>query len=312
MPTKAEKEREERIKARKLEASKKSEEKAAKAEKLNKRLVKNKEVTMNARVNMVKGGIIIDVINVVQARLAQAAGFTAVCPLNCTPADLEERKMSRMVDPRVTRAIANAVLIPTVVKITIGHDVEADVAVEVGANLIDESEFAISDPATFYIEEKLDLSVPVICGVSNLADCVRRMREGASILRTKHDSPDVRADATLVMLNSILTDLELLRAADDDMEEWLEENNMTEDEVEHLKDVNSLSYFPIYASGGISTPRDVALMMKIGCSGVFVDNSVFASDNPRNRLRAIAKAVTSYKNMEDMVALSIGTAERFV
>ncbi|KAJ2023000.1 hypothetical protein GGI06_001590 [Coemansia sp. S85] len=310
MPTKAEKEREERINARRLEAKKKADEKATKAKKLIERLKLHKDITKAARVSIVKGGIIIDVINVVQAKLAQAAGFTAVCPLDFAIKDLEARKMSRLVDPRVTQAIANAVLLPVVAKVTIGHDIEADVAIEVGANFIDESEFATKDPATVYMDTKSDLSVPFICGISSLADCLKRLKEGAKLLRIKQPVA-VRVDATLVILKKLLA--EVIEYQDDvKREKWLKKSVLEEADFDSVRGAKDLSCLPLYGYGGISTPRDVALMMAMKCSGVFVDNSIFASDNPRKRLRAMVQAVKCYDNMEEMIKLSMGTGERFV
>ncbi|KAJ2681861.1 hypothetical protein IWW39_006212 [Coemansia spiralis] len=304
MSTKAEKD------AMKLAAKKKAAERAAKVKRLIERLKLHKDITKAARVSIVKGGIIIDVINVVQAKLAQAAGFTAVCPLDFAIKDLEACKMSRLVDPRVTQAIANAVLLPVVAKVTIGHDIEADVVIEVGANFIDESEFATKDPATVHMDTKSDLSVPFICGISSLADCLKRLKEGAKLLRIKHPEA-VRVDATVVKLNGILADL--AKYQDDvERERWLKVNGLDESDFANLKGATDLSCLPLYAYGGICTPRDVALMMAMKCSGVFVDNSVFASDNPRKRLRAMVQAVKCYDNMEEMIKLSMGTGERFV
>ncbi|KAJ2023593.1 hypothetical protein IWW57_004059 [Coemansia sp. S610] len=312
MPTKAEKEREERINARKLEAKKKDEEKAAKAKKLKDRLGKSKEVTLNARANMLKGGVIVEVINAVQARLAQATGFTAVCPLDFTIKDLEARKMGRLVDPRVTQAIANAVLIPTVAKISIGHDIEADVAVEVGSNFVDECEYAAVGVAgaTVFIKNKGAQPVPFICGVTSLAECLKRLKEGAKILRIKQTSA-VRVDATLVVLKRILA--EVIKYQDEKARKvWLRNSVLEEADFDRVRDAKDLSCLPLYGYGGISTPRDVALMMDMKCSGVFVDNTVFTSDNPRNRLKAIVAAVSSFDDMDKMIDLSIGTGERFI
>ncbi|KAJ2492516.1 Pyridoxal 5'-phosphate synthase subunit snz1 [Coemansia sp. RSA 2050] len=283
-------------------------EKAAKVKILTERLKLHKDVTKAARVNMVKSGIIVDVINVVQARLAQGAGFTAVCPLDYLPAQLETRKMSRLVDPRVTQTIANSVLIPVVAKISIGHDIEAGVAIEAGANFIDESEFAIRNSATVYMDTKSSLSVPFICGVTSLADCLKRLKEGAKILRIKQPAA-VRVDATVVKLNEIAADLAKYQD-DTEREKWLKANGLDESDFASLKGATDLSCLPIYAYGSISTPRDVALMMAMKCSGVFVDNSVFASDNPRKRLRAMVQAVKCYDNMEEMIKLSMGTGEQ--
>ncbi|KAJ2874381.1 hypothetical protein GGH93_002447 [Coemansia aciculifera] len=311
MATKAEKERDTRIAARQQEAKKKKDEKTAKEEALKTRLKLNLKTTTPERANKLKGCIIVDVINVIQARLAQEAGFSAVCALEILPATMQTRKMSRMCDPRVTRSIANSVLIPVVAKVSIGHDVEAEVAVEVGANFIDESEFAIAQGVSaVYMEGKDKFPVPIICGVTTLLDCLKRRKEGASILRIKQPSA-VRVDATIVILNNIANDLKKYQDADE-RAKWLEPQGLEEADFEFLKGAKDISPLRIYAYGGICTPRDVALMMHMHCAGVFVDNSVFTSDNPRKRLKAMAQAVGLYDNIDEIIKLSIGTAERFI
>ncbi|KAJ2876521.1 hypothetical protein H4R27_006331 [Coemansia aciculifera] len=223
---------------------------------------------------------------------------------------MQARKMSRMCDPRVTRSIANSVLIPVVAKIAIGHDIEAGVAIKAGANFVDESEFAIMGALpTLYIDNKGDIPVPVICGVGTLADCLKRRKEGASILRIRQTSA-VRADATVVTLNNIDNELKKYRGNAVLREMWLEMHGLEEADFAFLKDAEDISPLRIYAYGGICTPRDVALMMHMHCAGVFVDNSVFTSDNPRKRLKAMARAIERYDDIDEIIKLSIGTAER--
>ncbi|KAJ2833858.1 hypothetical protein FBU31_001847 [Coemansia sp. 'formosensis'] len=220
--------------------------------------------------------------------------------------------MNRMCDPRVTKFIASSVLIPVIAKITIGHEIEAEVAVSTGANFIDECEFS-GPTALSYIEDKKFLSVPVICGVTTLVECIRRLNEGASILRIRQTAA-VRADATLIIINTITRELNEYIASRDDptkKEAWLTLKGLKAADVEFLKDAKDLLALPLYAYGGISTPRDVALMMAMKCTGVFVDNSIFTTDTPRKRLEAMVKAVECFDNMEEMVKLSIGTAERY-
>ncbi|KAJ2062449.1 Pyridoxal 5'-phosphate synthase subunit snz1 [Coemansia sp. S146] len=310
MPTKAEKERDARIAARQQEAKKKNDEKDAKEKRLKERLTLSLKTTIPERANKLKGRIIVDVINVIQAKLAQAAGFSAVCALEILPATMQARKMSRMCDPRVTRSIADSVLIPVVAKIAIGHDIEADVAIKAGANFVDESEFAIMGALpTIYIDNKGDIPVPVICGVSSLADCLKRHKEGASILRIRQAS-QVRVDATVVILNTIDNELKRYQDNAELRATWLGLHGLVEADFAFLKDAENISPLRIYAYGGICTPRDVALMMHMHCAGVFVDNSVFTSDNPRKRLKAMAQAVECYGNIEKIIDLSVGTAER--
>ncbi|KAJ2062448.1 Pyridoxal 5'-phosphate synthase subunit snz1 [Coemansia sp. S146] len=312
MPTKAEKERDARIAARQQEAKKKNDEKVAKEKKLKERLTLSLKTTIPERANKLKGRIIVDVINVIQAKLAQAAGFSAVCALEILPATMQTQKISRMCDPRVTKSIADSVLIPVIAKVSIGHDIEAEVAVEVGANFIEESEFAIGTGASaVYMEGKDKFPVPVICGVSSLADCLKRHKEGASILRIKHTS-QVRVDATLVILNSIANDLKKYQDNAELRATWLGLHELVEADFEFLKGAKDISPLRIYAYGGICTPRDVALMMHMHCAGVFVDNSVFTSDNPRKRLKAMAQAVECYDKIDKIIELSIGTAERII
>ncbi|KAJ2422849.1 Pyridoxal 5'-phosphate synthase subunit snz1 [Coemansia sp. RSA 2531] len=311
MPTKAEKERAARIAARQEEAKKKQAEKDAKTAVIIKNINDNLKITVPERAKMLNGRIIVDVINVVQAQLAQATGYAAVCALEALPAVLNTRKMSRLCDPRVTRDIANSVLIPVVAKFSIGHDIEAEVAIESGANFIDESEFAIGGTlSTLYVENKGDLPVPVICGVASLTECLLRRKEGASILRIKNNSA-VRVDATVVILNNIAKDVAKYQDKAE-REPWLESLGLKESDFAFLLGAKNIAPLRLFAYGGICTPRDVALMMHMHCAGVFVDNSVFTSDNPRRRLRAMAQAVKDYDKIEKLIELSIGTAERIV
>ncbi|KAJ2864746.1 hypothetical protein GGH94_002692 [Coemansia aciculifera] len=195
-------------------------------------------------------------------------------------------------------------------EIAIGHDIEAGVAIKAGANFVDESEFAIMGALpTLYIDNKGDIPVPVICGVGTLADCLKRRKEGASILRIRQTSA-VRADATVVTLNNIDNELKKYQGNAVLREMWLEMHGLEEADFAFLKDAEDISPLRIYAYGGICTPRDVALMMHMHCAGVFVDNSVFTSDNPRKRLKAMARAVERYDDIDEIIKLSIGTAER--
>ncbi|KAJ2334619.1 hypothetical protein GGI00_001769 [Coemansia sp. RSA 2681] len=218
--------------------------------------------------------------------------------------------MSRMCDPRVIKTIADSVLIPVIAKVSIGHEIEAAVAVKVGANFIEETEFAL-ETATGYMD-KNDISVPVICTVTTLADCVARLKEGASILRTRNKTA-VRAEATLKIITDLTAEIEKYQ----DKDKWMDycrakkDDGLTEDDHEKYIFKKDLSHFPIFAYGGICTPRDVALMMEMKCRGVFVENSIFASDNPRNRLKSMARAIEVYNNMGEMIKLSMGTGERY-
>ncbi|KAJ2438579.1 hypothetical protein GGF42_008252 [Coemansia sp. RSA 2424] len=219
-------------------------------------------------------------------------------------------QMNRMCDPRFIKTIADSVLIPVIAKVSIGHEIEAAVAVKVGANFIEETEFAL-DTATVYMDKK-DVPVPVICSVTTLADCVARLKEGASILRTRNKVA-VRAEATLKIITDLAAEIEKYQ----DKNKWKEycgakkADGLEEADHETYIFEKNLSHFPIFAYGGICTPRDVALMMEMGCRGVFVENSIFASDNPRNRLKSMARAIEVYDKMDEMIKLSMGTGERY-
>ncbi|KAJ2461223.1 hypothetical protein GGF42_000337 [Coemansia sp. RSA 2424] len=311
MSTKAERDRNARIAARQLEAKKKKDEKAAKQAKLDQRLKDSLEVTKAERAKQLNKGIIVDVMNPVQARLAQASKFAAVCVLEYPLPQMKAYQMCRLSDPRLIKTIADSVLIPVIAKVNIGHEIEAAVAAKVGANFIEETEFALDAAPTVYMDKK-DVSVPVICTVTTLADCVARLKEGASILRTRNKAA-VRAEATLKIITDLVAEIDKYQ----DKAKWIGYCGLKKDdgleEADHETYIfeKNLSHFPIFAYGGICTPRDVALMMEMKCRGVFVENSIFASDNPRNRLKSMARAIEVYDKMDEMIKLSMGTGERY-
>ncbi|KAJ2009065.1 hypothetical protein GGI04_000754 [Coemansia thaxteri] len=311
MPRKSEKDMaKERIEARKREAAKIKKEK-------DEKLAKKKAAIMAIRLSKdhktklakkLANGIIVDVINEVQARLAQEAGFTAVCiftqPPNVPfgPGDAT----SRASDSRAARLLMNRVLIPVMAKVSIGHFLEAKVAERVGVNLIDESDYLDSNASVFL--DKENIAPPVICGITCLKDGINRIKEGASMLRTPIQ-PQSGIAGTIGTLTAIFDSLELCKD-EEKRKTYFTENEIPEDDSKYIKDGKFT--VPLFGYGAIATPSDVALMMELGCDGVYVDNIAFASDNPRNRLKAMVQAVKHSKNMTEMLKLSVGTANRLL
>ncbi|KAJ2332161.1 hypothetical protein GGH92_009011 [Coemansia sp. RSA 2673] len=256
---------------------------------------------------MLKGGIIIEVINVVQAQLAEAAGFTAVSIHEWgTLVAQQKGYQPRGCDPRTARMVINSVLIPVLSRVRVGHITEAKMAQAMGVNIIDESNDLGSLTYTQYIRKKGDLSAPIICDVANLDECIARLGEGASMLRTrKTPFPPSRNLTTMATVKGIKNQLMALKTDAAKEEKFLKLFSDTDAVKKTIEEGNIP--FPLYAYGSINTPNDVAMMMHMGCAGVFIANNAFAADNPRRRLEALATAVRSHGDIDKMVELSIGT-----
>ncbi|KAJ2814069.1 hypothetical protein H4S07_000178 [Coemansia furcata] len=308
MATKAEKEREARIAARKAEAEKKTKEAKAKIESLKKRLMSkdSQSITLGARVNMFKHGVIVEVVNKIQAKLAQEAGFTAICPYDF-PQPLNALGNPVTSDPRVIRDMINSVLIPVMAKVRVGHIIEAKMAAYLGANIIDESDYTTKLTSKHMLKE--EFGVPFMCSVTNLEDCFRRIEEGAMMLRNRE--PDMKFFAhTISAIKVIFNDLKKLgvdAAAKKLMVDKFE-NKVTLAMIDKAIADNALPV-PFYGYGSVCTPTDVAMLRKMGC-GAIVSNIAFRADNPRRRLKMLVQASTSYKDPAKMAELSTGTNER--
>ncbi|CAM6045667.1 unnamed protein product [Sphagnum compactum] len=256
---------------------------------------------------MLRGGVIIDVTDVEQARIAEDAGAVAVMVHDKLAVDIRAAKkegiIARMCDPGLLKDVKKAVSIPVIAKARIGHFVEAQILEAIGADYVDESEILTPADEENHIN-KHDFRVPFICGCSNLGEALRRIAEGAAIIRTKGEAGSGNVVEALKHARAVLGDMRKLQMLEDD--ELFTFAKQISAPYELVKLVKQLGRLPVvnFAAGGISTPADAALMMQLGCDGVFVGSGIFKSANPTKRARAIVQAVTQYNDSQVLANLS--------
>ena len=261
---------------------------------------------------MLKGGVIMDVTTPDQARIAEEAGACAVMALERIPADIRAAGgVSRMSDPAMIRGIQQAVSIPVMAKCRIGHFVEAQVLEAIEIDYIDESE-VLSPADDIYHIDKTVFSVPFVCGARNLGEALRRIAEGASMIRTKGEPGTgdvVQAVSHMRLINGEIRAVGALRE-----DELFEEAKRLEVPIGLLRYVREHGKLPVvnFAAGGVATPADAALMMQLGAEGVFVGSGIFKSGNPAERARAIVGAVTRYEDPEYIAHVSENLGEAMV
>ena len=245
---------------------------------------------------MLKGGVIMDVTTPEQAKVAEEAGACAVMALERIPADIRAAGgVSRMSDPAMIRGIQEAVSIPVMAKCRIGHFVEAQVLEAIDIDYIDESE-VLSPADDVYHIDNTQFTVPFVCGARNLGEALRRIAEGASMIRTKGEPGTgdvVQAVSHMRLINSEIAQVASLRS-----DELFEAAKQLEVPVELVREVHDTSRLPVvnFAAGGVATPADAALMMQLGAEGVFVGSGIFKSGDPAKRARAIVGAVTNFED----------------
>lgn len=245
---------------------------------------------------MQKGGVIMDVVNAEQARIAEAAGATAVMALERVPSDIRrDGGVARMADPRITEEVMNAVSIPVMAKARIGHIVEARILEAMGVDYIDESEVLTPADEEFHLL-KNQYTVPFVCGCRNLGEAARRIGEGASMLRTKGEPGTGNIVEAVRHLRQVNAEVRKVIVMSED--ELMTEARNLGASYEFLKEVKRLGRLPVvnFAAGGIATPADAALMMELGADGVFVGSGIFKSANPERFARAIVEATTHYQD----------------
>ena len=261
---------------------------------------------------MLKGGVIMDVTTPGQARIAEEAGACAVMALERIPADIRAAGgVSRMSDPHMIKGIQAAVSIPVMAKCRIGHFVEAQVLQAIGIDYIDESE-VLSPADNVYHIDKSQFAVPFVCGARDLGEALRRIAEGASMIRTKGEPGTgdvVQAVSHMRLINSQIRHVVSLRA-----DELFEAAKRLQVPVELVRFVHENERLPVvnFAAGGVATPADAALMMQLGAEGVFVGSGIFKSGDPAKRARAIVGAVTNFNDPEKVAALSEDLGEAIV
>jgi len=253
---------------------------------------------------MLKGGVIMDVTTPEQARIAEKAGAAAVMALERIPADIRAAGgVSRMSDPKMIKGIQDAVSIPVMAKVRIGHFVEAQILEALEIDYIDESEVLTPADDVYHID-KTQFKVPFVCGARNLGEALRRIAEGASMIRTKGEPGTgdiVQAVSHMRAMNSAIRDIANKR--DDELFEAAKQLQVPVNLVRYVHDNGRLPVVN-FAAGGVATPADAALMMHLGAEGVFVGSGIFASGNPEKRAAAIVQAVTNYNDPAKLAELS--------
>lgn len=261
---------------------------------------------------MLKGGVIMDVTTPEQARIAEAAGACAVMALERIPADIRAAGgVSRMSDPKMIRGIQEAVSIPVMAKCRIGHFVEAQVLEAIDIDYIDESEVLSPADDVYHINKK-NFRVPFVCGAKDLGEALRRINEGASMIRTKGEPGTgdiVQAVRHMRKMNSEIQKLTSMRE-----DELFEAAKVLQVPYDLILYVHNNGRLPVvnFAAGGVATPADAALMMQLGAEGVFVGSGIFKSGNPAKRAAAIVKAVTNYTDAKMIAELSADLGEAMV
>lgn len=250
---------------------------------------------------MLKGGVIMDVVTPEQARIAEAAGAVAVMALERVPADIRKQGgVARMADPTLIKQIMSAVSIPVMAKVRIGHFAEAQILEALGVDYIDESEVLTPADEEFHIDKKR-FKIPFVCGARNLGEALRRISEGASMIRTKGEAGTGNIVEAVRHIRRLTNEIAALKKGnlaqktaemrvDKELTEWVAENKK-------LPVVN-------FAAGGIATPADAALMMQLGAEGVFVGSGIFKSENPEKRASAIVQATLHFNNPEIIAKVS--------
>ena len=274
---------------------------------MNERYQLNKELAQ-----MLKGGVIMDVTNAEQAKIAQDAGACAVMALERIPADIRAAGgVSRMSDPTLIKAIQAAVTIPVMAKVRIGHFVEAQILEALEIDYIDESE-VLSPADNIYHIDKTKFAVPFVCGAKNLGEALRRISEGASMIRTKGEPGTgdvVQAVDHMRLIQSEIRIVQSLR--EDELFNKAKELQVPYDLVLYVHKNGKLPVVN-FAAGGVATPADAALMMQLGAEGVFVGSGIFKSGDPAKRASAIVKAVTNYNNPKMLAEISENLGEAMV
>ena len=261
---------------------------------------------------MLKGGVIMDVTTPEQAKIAEAAGACAVMALERIPADIRAAGgVSRMSDPKMIKGIQNAVSIPVMAKCRIGHFAEAQILEAIEIDYIDESE-VLSPADDVYHINKHDFKVPFVCGAKDLGEALRRISEGASMIRTKREPGTgdiVQAVRHMRKMNSEIARIVSMRE-----DELFEAAKQLQVPFELVQYVHENKRLPVvnFAAGGVATPADAALMMQLGAEGVFVGSGIFKSGNPEKRAAAIVKAVTNFKDAKLIAELSEDLGEAMV
>jgi pyridoxal 5'-phosphate synthase pdxS subunit len=258
---------------------------------------------------MLKGGVIMDVVTADQAKLAEEAGAVAVMALERVPSDIRaDGGVARMSDPKMIKGIQASVTIPVMAKTRIGHFVEAQILEALEIDYVDESEVLTPADENAHVN-KHNYKVPFVCGARNLGEALRRINEGAAMIRTKGEAGTGNVVEAVRHMKQMTSEITALKEMDDSqLQNKAEEYKVP---VELVKQVKELQRLPVvnFAAGGIATPADAALMMQLGCDGVFVGSGIFKSSNPAVRAKAIVEATTHFNNAKIVAEVSEGLGE---
>ncbi|HCL4445940.1 TPA: pyridoxal 5'-phosphate synthase lyase subunit PdxS [Clostridium botulinum] len=253
---------------------------------------------------MLKNGVIMDVVNPEQAKIAEEAGAVAVMALERVPSDIRKQGgVARTSDPKMIKEIINAVSIPVMAKVRIGHFVEAQILEAIGVDCVDESEVLTPADDLFHINKK-DFKVPFVCGARNLGEALRRIGEGASMIRTKGEAGTGNVVEAVRHMRTISSEMRKLQLTPkEELMTVAKEMGASFNLIEYVAEAGKLPVIN-FAAGGIATPADAALMMQLGCDGIFVGSGIFKSDSPEKRAKAIVKATTYFKDPEVLAKVS--------
>lgn len=275
-------------------------------------MTENRQTLNRNLAQMLKGGVIMDVTTPEQARIAEAAGACAVMALERIPADIRAAGgVSRMSDPKMIKGIQEAVSIPVMAKCRIGHFAEAQILQAIAIDYIDESE-VLSPADDVYHIDKTKFIVPFVCGAKNLGEALRRIAEGATMIRTKGEPGTGDVVQAVRHMRMMQSEMRRLKSMAED--ELFEAAKQLQVPYELVKYVHENGKLPVvnFAAGGVATPADAALMMQLGAEGVFVGSGIFKSGNPEKRAAAIVQAVTNYNDAKKLAELSEDLGEAMV
>ena len=258
------------------------------------------------------GGVIMDVVNVGQAKIAEAAGAVAVMALERVPADIRAAGgVSRMNDPQMIKEIQEAVSIPVMAKVRIGHFVEAQILESLQIDYIDESEVLSVADHVYHID-KQQFETPFVCGARDLGEALRRIQEGAKMIRTKGEAGTGDVSQAVTHLRKIHEQIRYVASLqDDELFNQAKELGVSYDLLKRVHDTGKLPVLN-FSAGGVATPADAALMMQLGAEGVFVGSGIFKSGNPEKRAKSIVEAVANYKDAAKLVEISTDLGEAMV
>jgi len=255
---------------------------------------------------MLKGGVIMDVVNAAQAKIAEEAGAVAVMALERVPADIRKHGgVARMSDPKMIKEIMKTVSIPVMAKVRIGHFVEAQILEALGVDYIDESEVLTPADDKYHVD-KSKFKVPFVCGCRNLGEALRRINEGAAMIRTKGEAGTGDVVEAVKHMRQLTEEIAALKKMSDAaLKKYAEFERVP---VELVKKTKQLGRLPVvnFAAGGIATPADAAMMMQLGCDGVFVGSGIFKSSDPKKRAKAIVQATLHFDDPKVLAKCSEG------